>query len=229
MTRRECLKRLENGDKELHHIYWTNYWKTKKFFKPLIDDMKKERPGINIVLHHIELNDQNYELWDTIVPMYTDEHTQLHGIGRMHTEEAKQKMRKPKSEETRQNMSKARMGIEPWNKNLTKETSESVKNIGEKNSKNLKGKKQSTETIRKRINSCKERWKLIPRKKSTVSWNRGLTGLQNHSEETRKRIGESKIGNKNVAGRYWFNNGEKSVMSLECPEGYKPGRIKWAA
>lgn len=27
--------------------------------------------------------------------------------------------------------------------------------------------------------------------------------------------------------RKWFNNGIKSIMSFECPEGYVAGRIKW--
>jgi len=82
MTRKKCLDILKNKKhpefKELHHVYYTNYNNVKKFFKPLIDDMRKERPGVDIHLHHIEVNNQNYELWDTIVPLYNDEHLEIH-------------------------------------------------------------------------------------------------------------------------------------------------------
>lgn len=30
-----------------------------------------------------------------------------------------------------------------------------------------------------------------------------------------------------LKGRKWFNNGIKSIISFECPEGYVAGRIKW--
>ena len=45
------------------------------------------------------------------------------------------------------------------------------------------------------------------------------------SEETRKKVSEAKKGNTNTKGKKWFNNGIKSVMAFECPEGFKPGRI----
>ena len=78
MTRSKCLDKLKIKDKEFHHLYYTNYNKAKSFFKPLIDDMKLERPGIDIVLHHIEVNDKEYELWNTVVPLYNDEHYAIH-------------------------------------------------------------------------------------------------------------------------------------------------------
>jgi hypothetical protein len=104
MNRKECLEKLKTGDKEFHHLYWTNYWEAREFFKPLMNDMKKERPDIKIVLHHIELFDNQYEMWDTIVPMYFDEHLQLHS----HTP----------TEEHKKRISEANIGKEPWNKGL---------------------------------------------------------------------------------------------------------------
>lgn len=35
------------------------------------------------------------------------------------------------------------------------------------------------------------------------------------------------IGNTNVRGRKWYNNGIKNVMAYECPEGYVHGRLKF--
>ena len=40
-----------------------------------------------------------------------------------------------------------------------------------------------------------------------------------HSDETKRKLSEV------AKGKHWFNNGVKSVMSFECPEGFRPGRI----
>lgn len=59
------------------------------------------------------------------------------------------------------------------------------------------------------------------------------------TDEMRKRVGESRSGEKSPwFGRHhteatkakkrefkWWNDGEKSVYSRECPDGFKPGRI----
>lgn len=45
-----------------------------------------------------------------------------------------------------------------------------------------------------------------------------------------KKYGEANKGKHHseaLKGRKWFNNGVKSIMSFECPEGYVAGRIKW--
>lgn len=41
------------------------------------------------------------------------------------------------------------------------------------------------------------------------------------SEEHKKKLAESK------KGRGWYNNGERSTLSRECPEGFVPGRLPW--
>ena len=50
------------------------------------------------------------------------------------------------------------------------------------------------------------------------------------SEETKKKIGVANkgkhIGNTNVRGRHWFNNGKINIRAKECPDGFIPGRIK---
>ena len=127
MKRLECLERLKSGDKEFHSLYWTNYNKAKSFFKPLIEDMKLERPGMDIVLHHIEVNDNNYEQWDTVIPLYNDEHYAVH----------------------KSIIDSRKKGKKAWNKGLrgvSKETSERMRN-------SQLGKKQSKETIEKRRKS----------------------------------------------------------------------------
>lgn len=45
----------------------------------------------------------------------------------------------------------------------------------------------------------------------------GLTGKK-HSAEARKRMGDGK------RGKHWFHNGEISIKSEICPEGFVPGR-----
>jgi hypothetical protein len=85
------LKNKEHPQhKELHHIYYTNYNKFKRLIKPLLEEMKKERPNIDIHLHHKNFNDSNYELWQDIVPVYNDEHLIIHNCKR--TKEIKQKI-----------------------------------------------------------------------------------------------------------------------------------------
>jgi len=48
-----------------------------------------------------------------------------------------------------------------------------------------------------------------------------------HSIETIETLRQKNLGEKNPSyGKKWFNNGEYSVMVKECPEGFKPGRLK---
>lgn len=78
---RQEYKDWYNKSKEFKKIFGFSYWHyfnlAKLKWKNKINQMKLERPNVKIVLHHINVNDPNYELWDCI-PMYTDEHTKLH-------------------------------------------------------------------------------------------------------------------------------------------------------
>lgn len=59
-------------------LYWKNYNIAKGIFKIQIEEMRKIRPGVKIVLHHMNLNDLNYENWWPVIPMYKDEHDRFH-------------------------------------------------------------------------------------------------------------------------------------------------------
>ena len=49
---------------------------------------------------------------------------------------------------------------------------------------------------------------------------------KHHSEETRIKISNSKRGNTNVRGYYWWNNGISCKRAKECPgNGWVKGRI----
>jgi hypothetical protein len=70
-------------------------------------------------------------------------------------------------------------------------------------------------------------------------------GPYQHTEETKKKIAQSRLGKKhsdetrnrwseirkgrpgqdNNSGKHWFNNGTRSILSKECPEGFIPGRL----
>ena len=49
---------------------------------------------------------------------------------------------------------------------------------------------------------------------------------RHHSEETKKKIGAAQIGNTNVRGTRWFNNGKINKRANECPPGFVPGMLK---
>lgn len=49
---------------------------------------------------------------------------------------------------------------------------------------------------------------------------------KNMSDETKKKIGAAQIGNTNVRGTRWFNNGEINIRARECPPGFVPGMLK---
>ena len=49
---------------------------------------------------------------------------------------------------------------------------------------------------------------------------------KNMSEETKKKIGAAQIGNTNVRGTRWFNNGKINIRAKECPQGFIPGMLK---
>lgn len=113
-----------------------------------------------------------------------------------------------------------------------------------------KGKHHSEETRRKMSETRKGKEGYWKGKSRSEEWKRkmseALKGNQNGkgyhpSEETRKKLSEAHKGKKfgppseewrrkhseALKGKKWFNNGVKSIMSFECPEGYVAGRIKW--
>ena len=47
-----------------------------------------------------------------------------------------------------------------------------------------------------------------------------------HSEETRKKLSEAQIGNTNVRGTRWYNDGKINIRAKECPPGFILGRLR---
>ena len=45
------------------------------------------------------------------------------------------------------------------------------------------------------------------------------------SKERFEKLSKAKKGNTNVRGKSWFNNGVKTGMFFECPEGWTKGRL----
>ena len=45
------------------------------------------------------------------------------------------------------------------------------------------------------------------------------------SKSRAKKLSEAKMGNTNTKGKSWFNNGVKTGMFSECPEGWTKGRL----
>lgn len=78
--------------------------------------------------------------------------------------------------------------------------------------------------------------KVSKGKSKSEEWKRKIADAHKgllKSEETCRKISESKKGQKpwNIGlpslakGTHWYNNGVKSVMAFECPDGFKPGRL----
>ena len=84
------------------------------------------------------------------------------------------------------------------------------------------------------------RRKMSQLMKGRVPWNKGshLSDEQKErlrqanlgkkqSPETRRKRAEKLMGHKSyTAGMHWWNNGTNEQMSRECPEGWRPGRLR---
>lgn len=151
------------------------------------------------------------------------------------------------SNETRKKLSVAGMGKpHPWNvgKNKSEEIRKKISNSN-------KGKHRSEETKRKISEALKgheglkgeknpwygkhlpeeARQKMREAKKNFIPWNKGKTNVL--SEEQKREISERnkrlyKGENNPMYGKHWkfWNNGEITIRSEECPEGFIPGRLK---
>lgn len=173
------------------HKKWHYYWKCKRFYKNVIEDMSERRPGIKIILHHrrdgehARFNDEHYELWDPehIIPMYNDEHTILHRKGFKHSPEWNTNIskslqgklsgikRKPLSEEVRKKISEKLRGKkrQGWSEESRKNHAKSAENrkpVSEETRKKIsaanKGKKRSLEFC-KRMSAFSKRNENIER------------------------------------------------------------------
>lgn len=120
---------------------------------------------------------------------------------------AKGKIGKRVSDKTRQKMRIAKIGYIPWNKGLK------LGPMPEEHRLKLIGRKLSEETLEKYKN----------RKQSQITKQKISKALKGRPGYWlgKKRSG---LSNKN---KKWFNNNILSIMAYECPEGFKPGRLKW--
>jgi hypothetical protein len=107
------------------------------------------------------------------------------------------------------------------------------KDIRKKVSDKLKGRKISKKSIDKRNKTRKENGVSISEKHREILSNimKKKIGEKNHrfgkthNQETKKLISDSKIGNTNVRGKKWWNDGQINKMMVECPgDGWIPGR-----
>lgn len=85
-----------------------------------------------------------------------------------------------------------------------------------------------------RSKSSKRNWQNMSdeakeiRAKKLSEANKGCKGRkgQNLTEEHKKKISESRLGDKHWnKGKKWFNNGFINKIAHECPEGFKSGRL----
>ena len=77
MTKKEYYQKRNSSDASLKPFF-KNRQAAYKFYEKTIEAMKLVRPGVKIVLHHTKLDDENYELWENVVPMYQDDHMRFH-------------------------------------------------------------------------------------------------------------------------------------------------------
>lgn len=107
-------------------------------------------------------------------------------------------------------------------------------NTRKKVSEKLKGRKIPKDVIDKIIqtrrnnpngwNSQNMREKLSITMKTKTGSKNSRYGKK-HTEETKKIMSERQLGNTNVRGKKWWNNGQVNKMSVECPgEQWVPGR-----
>jgi len=121
--------------------------KAMALHKDSMQEMKRQRPGSVVILHHIDPTDSNYELWENVVPMYRGDHFKLHNTGRSLAEETKLKIKKKHTgrlftDSWCEAISKSKKGCRVWNKGLkgaqTHAVSDEVKAIMSEHSKTRK-------------------------------------------------------------------------------------------
>lgn len=139
----------------------------------------------------------------------------------------------PVSEETKRKLSDSmkkvraergdnwRSPTDPWNKG--KKGEYHTKLLGRK----LGPRTYLTEAQREeRADNCR---KLFKGKQKTEEQKRKLSERNKGkklSEETKKKMSISKKGNKSTKGLHWYTNGLINKVCIECPEGFRPGKVQ---
>lgn len=114
-----------------------------------------------------------------------------------------------------------RSPTDPWNKG--KKGEYHTKLLGRK----LGPRTYLTEAQREeRAENCR---KLFKGKQKTEEQKRKLSECNKGkklSEETKKKMSISKKGNKSTKGLHWYTNGLINKVCIECPEGFRPGKVQ---
>jgi len=206
---------------------YKHYKEKYELYKEKIKEMKKLRPGVKIVLHHFNLFDKEYELWNTI-PMYQDDHTELHqkikpfnngkiwwhkGEEEYFGEECPEGFVKGRCKKFREQRSKVMKGNKFWDSELRK------KKIGEA----FKGRfiqNDGTKTYRLSEPIVGLFMGSAPKDKGGRKiGSKDKTKRPERTQEHIENLKNAKKGNK------WFNNGRVQKLLKTCPEGWKPGML----
>lgn len=99
-----------------------------------------------------------------------------------------------------------------------------------------RGRKPPTEEAKRKMSETAKRNSLDPRRKEQLvsaaskggHLSSGTKGMK-FSEETRKKMSESRKGRKNNQGKKWYTNGEENRICFECPDGFHEGFTKPSA
>lgn len=134
---------------------------------------------------------------EELIFMTNDEHTTHHLIGHEVSEETREKLRKF---------------------NLGKKHTEETKRKLSEMFKGVKKPPRTEEWKRKQSLARKGKPNLKNRgRKGYTPWNKGIPC----SEEAKRKNSEAH------KGKRWYNNGTTSILTRECPEGFKLGRLPW--
>lgn len=125
-----------------------------------------------------------------------------------------------KSKETREKISKSKTGQRPWNTGLTKELDDRLKTVGEKNSKNLTGRVQKIEYVKKRALT----FKLNGKTTGQNHWMHKRPLPEDFTKKSLKRNEKSslEIAFENIIKKYnlpykFVGNGD-FVLNKKCPD-----------
>ena len=146
--------------------------------------------------------------------------------GKHHSEESKKKNSEAHKGKKLSEEHKKKIGAVWKGKHHSEETKKKIREVRKGHPVSEETRKKLSEVHKGRPVSEETKKKLSDAHKGQVAWNKG----KQLSEETRKKMCEANkgknIGNTNVRGTRWFNNGKINIRAKECPEGFIPGRIK---
>jgi hypothetical protein len=232
MTRQECFEAVESGLLTKKDIY-KNRGKALVLWQGMIAHMKQERPGVRIVIHHIDWNDQHYEDWWPVVPMYNDEHAALHHTNRIVSFEERRKISertkgknnpmygKEVTPETRKKLSNACMGAKNgfYGRHHSDETKEKLRvaHLG------IKATEETKAHLREAAKHRPPRSKESRAKMREIALRRGPVSAETRAKlsvackGTHLSVEHKALLSKIVKELFWWNNGSINKRAKKCP------------